>query len=182
MIPSFFSPEGEASTATTRESISANIVTKEPLSRTSTFDLMVSSKDTSLSRLSTNDKEDVKSNENHAKDTSSVVVRRPEKRPNNGNRLSIVSNESDRKSTVSSDSVEVLGSTSTTTPDSDCSPSKARSSNSYESSVEVLSTCSIEVLNSNEDPNRLIFVFIETYLIFYDLKKDNQGEEFVPML
>lgn len=122
---------------------------------------MVSSKDASLLRLNISDKEDIKSSENHAKDASSVVVRRPEKRPNNGNRLSIVSNESDRKSTVSSDSVEVLGSTSTTTPDSDGSPSKPRNSNSYESSVEVLSTCSIEVLNSNEDPNRLILAFIK---------------------
>lgn len=140
---------------------------------------MVSSKDTSLLRLNTSDKEDVKLNENNAKDASTVVVRRPEKRPNNGNRLSIVSNESDRKSTVSSDSVEVLGSTSTTTPDSECSPSKARNSNSYESSVEVLSTCSIEVLNSNEDPNRLILVFIKIYSLFCELRKTASVKEFV---
>lgn len=87
-----------------------------------------------------------------AKDDSMAVIRR-QKKPSNGNRLSMVSNESDRKSTVSSDSVEVLGSTSTNTPDSDTSPSKVRNSGSYESSVEILSSSSVEILNS-EDPSR----------------------------
>lgn len=80
------------------------------------------------------------------------MVRR-QKKSSNGNRLSVVSNESDRKSTVSSDSIEVLGSTS---PDSETSPSKIRNSESYESSVEVLSSSSVEVINS-EDPSRLAF-------------------------
>ncbi|XP_065222799.1 TATA element modulatory factor isoform X2 [Planococcus citri] len=87
----------------------------------------------------------------------SFVIRRQKKAASasNGNRLSMISNESDRKSTVSSDSVEVLGSTSTNTPDSeDTSPSKVRNSGSYESSVEILSSSSVEILNS-EDPSRL---------------------------
>lgn len=148
---------GQSVASVSGESSCDIVVTKEPVSQTSNFDLMVAVKDSSLLPLNVNDKEDTRSNENIAKD-SSVVVRRPEKRLNNGNRLSIVSNESDRKSTVSSDSIEALGSTATTTPDSESS-SKARNSNSNESSVEVLSTCSIEVLNSHEDPNRLIWRF-----------------------
>lgn len=60
---------------------------------------------------------------------------------NNTNRLSAVSCDSDRKSTISTDSVEILGSTSTTTP---------------ESSVEVITSSSVEVLAVITEPNRLI--------------------------
>jgi len=61
---------------------------------------------------------------------------------NNTNRLSAVSCDSDRKSTISTDSIEVLGSTSTSTPES--------------SSVEVITSSSVEVLAVITEPNRLI--------------------------
>lgn len=71
---------------------------------------------------------------------NSDVVRRTRRMSfNNTNRLSAVSCDSDRKSTISTDSVEVLGSTSTTTPES--------------SSVEVITSSSVEVLAVIE-PNR----------------------------
>lgn len=103
-----------------------------------------SHKDRSTLRLTCEPEEKLES-----KDDPNAVIRR-QKQPNNGNRLSMVSTDSDRKSTVSSDSVEVLGSTS---PDSETSPSKVRNSGSYESSVEILSSSSVEILNS-EDPSR----------------------------
>lgn len=68
-----------------------------------------------------------------------------------------MSNDSDRKSTVSSDSVEILGSTSTTTPDSEFSSSKVRNSDFYESSVEILTSSSVEILSSAEDPHKYNF-------------------------
>lgn len=61
---------------------------------------------------------------------------------NNTNRLSAVSCDSDRKSTISTDSVEILGSTSTTTPES--------------SSIEVITSSSVEVLAIITEPNRAI--------------------------
>lgn len=74
------------------------------------------------------------------------VVRRTRRTSfNNTNRLSAVSCDSDRKSTISSDSVEVLGSTSTTTPES--------------SSIEVITSSSVEVLAVITEPNRLISLF-----------------------
>lgn len=72
-----------------------------------------------------------------------VVRRTRQSSYNNSNRLSTVSCDSDRKSTISTDSVEVLGSTSTTTPES--------------SSVEVITSSSVEVLAVITEPNRLIF-------------------------
>uniref|UniRef100_A0A0A9YHY5 TATA element modulatory factor n=1 Tax=Lygus hesperus TaxID=30085 RepID=A0A0A9YHY5_LYGHE len=82
-----------------------------------------------------------------------VVMRRKEPK-NVTNRLSVISSESDRRST---DSCEVLGSTST--PDSDptsmsnsSSVAKLRQSGSFES-VEVLtSPSSVDVLGSNSTP------------------------------
>jgi len=75
---------------------------------------------------------------------NSDVVRRTRRASfNNTNRLSAVSCDSDRKSTISTDSIEVLGSTSTTTPES--------------SSVEVITSSSVEVLAVITEPNRLIY-------------------------
>ncbi|XP_050435859.1 TATA element modulatory factor isoform X2 [Adelges cooleyi] len=68
-----------------------------------------------------------------------VVHRTRRESCSNANRLSAVSCDSDRKSTISTDSVEVLGSTSTTTP---------------ESSVEVITSSSVEVLAVVSEPNR----------------------------
>ncbi|XP_026811718.1 TATA element modulatory factor [Rhopalosiphum maidis] len=69
------------------------------------------------------------------------VVRRTKSTSfNNTNRLSAVSCDSDRKSTISTDSVEILGSTSTTTPES--------------SSIEVITSSSVEVLAVITEPNR----------------------------
>lgn len=77
-------------------------------------------------------------------ESNTDVVRRTRRTSyNNSNRLSTVSCDSDRKSTISTDSVEVLGSTSTTTPES--------------SSVEVITSSSVEVLAVITEPNRLIF-------------------------
>lgn len=76
-------------------------------------------------------------------ESNTDVVRRTRRTSfNNTNRLSAVSCDSDRKSTISSDSVEVLGSTSTTTPES--------------SSIEVITSSSVEVLAVITEPNRLI--------------------------
>lgn len=73
---------------------------------------------------------------------STDVVRRTRRTSfNNTNRLSAISCDSDRKSTISTDSIEVLGSTSTTTP---------------ESSVEVITSSSVEVLAVITEPNRLL--------------------------
>lgn len=78
-------------------------------------------------------------------DINADVVRRTRRLScNNTNRLSAVSCDSDRKSTISTDSIEVLGSTSITTPDS--------------SSVEVITSSSVEVLAVITEPNRLIFI------------------------
>lgn len=74
-------------------------------------------------------------------ESNSDVVRRT--RPasfNNTNRLSTVSCDSDRKSTISTDSIEVIGSASTSTPES--------------SSVEVITSSSVEVLAVVTEPNR----------------------------
>lgn len=77
-------------------------------------------------------------------DSNTDVVRRTRSTSfNNTNRLSAVSCDSDRKSTISTDSVEILGSTSTSTPES--------------SSVEVITSSSVEVLAVITEPNRLIF-------------------------
>lgn len=79
-------------------------------------------------------------------ETNTDVVRRTRRTSfNSTNRLSTVSCDSDRKSTISTDSVEVLGSTSTTTP---------------ESSVEVITSSSVEVLAVITEPNRLICILI----------------------
>lgn len=77
-------------------------------------------------------------------ESNTDVVRRTRRTSfNSTNRLSTVSCDSDRKSTISTDSIEVLGSTSTTTPES--------------SSVEVITSSSVEVLAIITEPNRLIF-------------------------
>lgn len=74
-------------------------------------------------------------------ESNTDVVRRIRRTSfNNINRLSAVSCDSDRKSTISTDSIEVLGSTSTSTPES--------------SSVEVINSSSIEVLAVTTEPNR----------------------------
>lgn len=59
--------------------------------------------------------------------------------------------ECESKRTVSSESIDGLGSISTTTPEFETDASKAKSPGSYESSVEVLSSSSIEILNSAEE-------------------------------
>lgn len=77
-------------------------------------------------------------------ESNTDVIRRTRRTSfNSSNRLSTVSCDSDRKSTISTDSIEVLGSTSTTTPES--------------SSVEVITSSSVEVLAIITEPNRLIF-------------------------
>jgi len=74
-------------------------------------------------------------------ESNTDVVRRTRRTSfNNTNRLSAVSCDSDRKSTISTDSVEILGSTSTSTPES--------------SSVEVITSSSVEVLAIITEPNR----------------------------
>lgn len=74
-------------------------------------------------------------------ESNTDVVRRTRRTSfNSTNRLSTVSCDSDRKSTISTDSIEVLGSTSTTTPES--------------SSVEVITSSSVEVLAIITEPNR----------------------------
>jgi len=76
-------------------------------------------------------------------ESNTDVVRRTRRTSfNNTNRLSAVSCDSDRKSTISTDSIEVLGSTSISTPES--------------SSVEVITSSSIEVLAVTTEPNRYI--------------------------
>lgn len=77
-------------------------------------------------------------------ESNTDVVRRTRRTSfNNTNRLSAVSCDSDRKSTISTDSVEILGSTSTTTPES--------------SSVEVITSSSVEVIAVVTEPNRYDF-------------------------
>lgn len=86
-------------------------------------------------------------------ESNTDVIRRTRRTSfNNTNRLSAVSCDSDRKSTISTDSIEVLGSTSTTTPES--------------SSVEVITSSSVEVLAVITEPNRLLYFlkFINTNL------------------
>lgn len=79
-------------------------------------------------------------------ESNSDVVRRTRRTSfNNSNRLSAVSCDSDRKSTISTDSVEILGSTSTTTPES--------------SSVEVITSSSVEVIAVVTEPNRYIYIY-----------------------
>lgn len=74
-------------------------------------------------------------------ESNTDVIRRTRRTSfNNTNRLSAVSCDSDRKSTISTDSIEVLGSTSTSTPES--------------SSVEVITSSSVEVLAVITEPNR----------------------------
>ncbi|KAL6972490.1 TATA element modulatory factor 1 [Sarracenia purpurea var. burkii] len=132
----------------------ANSFFDKPKSPTDTPGKQRQSKDRAGLRLPCDLQQEEKLQQDFSKDDS-AVIRRQKKAASNGNRLSMISNESDRKSTVSSDSVEVLGSTSTNTPDSDeTSPSKVRNSGSYESSVEILSSSSVEILNS-EDPSRM---------------------------
>lgn len=80
-------------------------------------------------------------------ESNSDVVRRTRRTSfNNTNRLSAVSCDSDRKSTISTDSVEILGSTSTTTPES--------------SSVEVITSSSVEVIAVVTEPNRYVFFLL----------------------
>lgn len=132
----------------TLELSSADIVTKEEHPSNSASIISPVSKP----NLSTSEEPTTSNGSN--KEIPTVIIRKKDKKLSNDRRLSVTSNESDRKSTVSDDSVEVLGSTSTTTPDSETSPSKVRNSNSYESSIEILSSSSVEILNSAEDPNR----------------------------
>lgn len=139
----------------TLEFSSADIVTKDEHPSESASIISSVSKPNLLTS------EEPKASNSNNKEIPTVIIRRKDKKLSNDRRLSVTSNESDRKSTVSDDSVEVLGSTSTTTPDSETSPSKARNSNSYESSIEILSSSSVEILNSAEDPNR----YFEAYFI-----------------
>lgn len=112
-------------------------------------------------------------------ESNSDVIRRTRRTSfNNTNRLSAVSCDSDRKSTISTDSVEILGSTSTTTPES--------------SSVEVITSSSVEVIAVITEPNRYVFLkkklklskismklnlkygrIIYSYFIFVHFIKDN---------
>lgn len=123
-----------------RQSMSLDLSKKSSSRNQAENDLIVANQPVRSSGQSpTTQNEQFKVIEIESESNSDVVRRTRRSSFNNTNRLSAVSCDSDRKSTISTDSIEVIGSVSTSTP---------------ESSIEVITSNSVEVLGVAPEPNR----------------------------